>query len=177
MQTYIEKKPLVNNPDFARQRETAIGKIDYNDIDTPIVELIRNIAKLKFCFTLQCCFGHFVYDDQQNIHNIEPLKQIEGSCEIEYRIAYIAFCVDYNKAGIELLAELEKIVNIDNDYIQFGCADWFWERQKNSYVLQVQPKRLKDQDKMIVDIQEAYHLEFVKRKFFSRLSLIIENLL
>ncbi len=177
MKTYIEKKPLADNPKFSRKREDALNGLDFNAIDAPIVDLIRGMAKLPYCYTLQCCFGHFVYDKQRDIYNLEPLKQIDGPLDVEYRIAYIALCVDNNKDGIELLADLEDVVNIDKDYIQFGCAGWFWKRPVNSYVLQVQPERLKSKDKMIVDIQEAYHIEKVKTRFFGRLRKIVFGLI
>ena len=123
----------------------------------------------------QCCFGHFVYGDQLDIRNLEPLKQIDGPLDVEYRIGYIALCADNSKDGIELLAKLEDIVNLDKDYIQFGCATWFWERQINSYVLQVQPERFKDKDKMIIDIKEAHYIEKLKIRFFERLRKIIKS--
>lgn len=31
------------------------------------------------------------------------------------------------------------ITAIEPDYLQFGSADWFWERWLNSYALQVEP--------------------------------------
>ena len=114
---------------------------------------------------------------QEPPHAPLSLKQIDGPLDVEYRIAYIALCVDNNKDGIELLADLEDVVNIDKDYIQFGCAGWFWKRPVNSYVLQVQPERLKSKDKMIVDIQEAYHIEKVKTRFFGRLRKIVFGLI
>ncbi len=173
MQTYVEKKPFVDNPDFVQQRKDAIGGIDYNYIDDPVVGLISNIAKIPYCFSLQSCCGHFVYLYNRDIHDYGPLKKIDGILEVDYRIAYLALCIDNCTEGKELLSYLERVVEIDKDYIQFGCADWFWERQVNSYVLQVQPKRFKHKDRMFVEIQEAYHIEFIKRRFFGMLNLII----
>ncbi len=37
--------------------------------------------------------------------------------------------------------DLRQIPAIDPEYIQFGCAEWFWEAQVNSYALQVEPMR------------------------------------
>ncbi len=173
METYIEKKQIVENRDFSSQRKKALDGLNFEFIDVPIVDLIQDMAKLPYCFTQQCCFGHFVYAGQLDIHNFEPLKPINGRLNIEYRIAYIAFCVDNNKDGIELLKDLEDVVYLDKDYIQFGCADWFWDQQVNSYVLQVQPERLKDKDKMIIDIQEAYQIEKIKYQFFEKLRKIV----
>ena len=174
MQTYVEKKPLVDIPDFARQREEALVGIDYNYIDAPIVELVSNIAKLPYCFSLQSCYGHFIYLYNKDTHNCDRLKKIDGILEVDYRIAYLAICIDNCAEGKELLLFLEKAVEIDKDYIQFGCADWFWDRQVNSYVLQVQPERFKHKDRMFVEIQEAYHIEFIKSNFFARLNKIIK---
>jgi len=175
MQTFITKRPIIENPNFSIQRNFAHDNLNLDDIDTPIVDLIKDMAMLPYCFTQQCCYGHFVYDKQSNTHNLEPLKQIDGALDVEYRIAYIAICVDNSGEGLKLLAELEDVVNIDNANIQFGSATWFWNQQVNSYVLQVQPDRLKDKDKMIIDIQEAYHIESIKKLFFDQLKLLVKN--
>lgn len=83
----------------------------------------------------QSCYGHFIYTGQRDPHNIEPLPVTDKIARVEYRIAYIALCIENNAAGIKLLKALKEITVIDPENIQFCGADWFWERQINSYAL------------------------------------------
>ena len=172
METFIEFKPLVDNPYFLQQREKAINHLDINAIDAPIKEIIKAFSSLLCCFTLQSCYGHFLYDNQKNPNNIEPLPNLNSISNVEYRIAYIALCIRNNEQGKMLLQKLKKIPAIDPEYIQFGCADWFWQRQANSYALQVEPERYKRKDKITVNFQEALHIEKVRNEFFRRLEKI-----
>lgn len=57
--------------------------------------------------------------------------------EVEYRIAYLALCIENSAPGRMLYDSLQAIPAINPQNIQFGSAHWFWERQVNSYVLQV----------------------------------------
>jgi len=79
--------------------------------------------------------------------------------------------------GKELLGRLEQITAIDPEYIQFGCAEWFWTRQVNSYALQVEPQRFKQKDSCLVAYKEALHLEKVKQSFFIQLKQLIPKTL
>lgn len=124
-------------------------------IDTPIVELINGFNKLSYCFTLQSCYGHFVYNGQKDTHNLDPLPAKEIITPVEYRIAYIAFCIENSVSGRGLIEALKEVVAIDPENIQFCCAEWFWEKQINSYALQVEPDRFKDKDTAIIDFKEA----------------------
>lgn len=174
METFTEFKPLVNNPLFHQQREKSLNLLDINNIDAPIKEIIKDFSNLSYCFTLQSCYGHFLYDNQKNPNNIESLPESDNIIIVEYRIAYIALCIRNNEQGRMLLQELKKITSIDPDYIQFGCADWFWQRQINSYVLQVEPKRYKTKDNITVNFQEALHIEKVRNEFVRRLEKIFD---
>ena len=91
------------------------------------------------------------------------------SSEVGYRIAYIAFCIENSKLGKELFEILEKIEAIDPKNIQFCCAEWFCNRQVNSYVLQVEPDRFKRKDMAIVDFKEALHIQKIRNELFIRL--------
>lgn len=71
--------------------------------------------------------------------------------------------------------DLSDIAGIDEPYIQFGCAEWFWERQINSYVLQVEPEQFKAQDRAEVDFQEALQVEAVRNAFFAQLRRLISD--
>ena len=73
METFTEFKPFVDNLFYQKQREKFLKRLDINTIDTPIIEIVNSFAKLPFCFTLQSCYGHFVYKNQKNPKNVEPL--------------------------------------------------------------------------------------------------------
>jgi hypothetical protein len=177
METFSAPKELLENPHYLGQREHSLRSLDLNAIDVPLKEMIRSFAKLPYCFTLQCCFGHFLYTGQVNRHNLEPLPVSDNTTTIEYKIAYVAVCIENSRLGKELLERLGKIPALDPEYIQFGCAEWFWARQVNSYALQVEPQRFKDKDTCVVAYKEALHLEKVKQSFFIQLNQLIREAL
>ena len=175
METFTKFKPLIKNPIFHQQRKIALNRLDINTIDAPIIDIIKGFSNLSYCFTLQSCYGHFLYDDHTKLNNIESLPKSDNIYNVEYRIAYIAFCIRNSEQGRMLLQELKKITSIDSDYVQFGCANWFWHRQVNSYALQVEPERYKTKDKITVNFQEALHIEKVRNEFVRRLEKIFDR--
>jgi hypothetical protein len=98
-----------------------------------------------------------------------PLPVTDTISKVEYRIAYICFCVENSAEGRGFLKILKGITDIDPDNIQFCSAEWVWERQVNTYALQVEPDRFKRQDTAELDYQEALHVEKIRNEFFSRL--------
>ena len=176
METFAELKEFAENPHYQIQKQKALSDLTDDIIDMPIVDLINGYNKLPYCFTLQSCYGHFVYHDQKDTHNLEPLPVKGAIDKVEYRIAYIAFCIEDNHLGRELFESFKKIITIDPENVQFCCAEWFWERQVNSYALQVEPDRFKHKDTAIVDFKEALNIEKIRNKFFARLYDLIENL-
>jgi len=72
------------------------------------------------------------------------------------------------KSGRELYRKLEDMTGFDPGYIQFGSALWFWERQVNSYVLQVEPERFKKRDTARLTYREALRVEKARNAFFAR---------
>ena len=138
-------------------------------LDRPIVGLINEWNKVSCCFTLQSCYGHFVYQGQNDIYNIDPLPVKDTLFKVEYRIAYIAFCLENSSLGRKMLNSLKEVMTIDPEYVQFFCAEWFWETQLNSYVLQVEPDRFKHKDTAIIDSHEAMHIEKIRNEFFVQL--------
>lgn len=172
VETWAESREFVDNPHYHEQRQESSSRLDISTIDAPIVEIIAGFAELPHCFTLQSCYGHFLYDDQRNPNNIEPLPIADSIKSVEYRIAYIALCIQNSDPGRALFHDLGKVPTIDPQYIQFGCAEWFWKRQVNSYVLQVEPKRYMTKDRVSVDYREALHIEKIRNEFFSRLERI-----
>ncbi|MCP4723575.1 MAG: hypothetical protein GY863_00990 [bacterium] len=175
METFTEIKPLVNNPLFQHQRERALGSLDITKIDHPLIDLIDGFSRIQYCFTMQCCYGHFVHEYQKDENNIEPLSSLQSVKEIRYRIAYITFCIENSKQGKQLFHDLKTLTSIDPANVQFGCADWFWQRQVNSYALQVEPDRFKTQDESVIEIEEALLLEKIRKEFFDQLGRTINK--
>ena len=166
---------MVRNPYFHEQRQRALRNLDMDMIDAPIAEIIDAFARLPFCFTQQCCFGHFLYAGQKDRHSTEPLPVSDTIGTIEYRIAYVAICIENSASGTNLLKRLKRIPAIDPEYIQFGCAEWFWKQQVNSYALQVEPKRHMTKDTCRVEYNEALHIENVKNQFFNNLNELTQQ--
>jgi hypothetical protein len=169
METFTVPKELVKNIYYKEQRRKYQAKLNESMIDTPIIELIKLINHLPYCFTLQCCYGHFIYNDQRDPHNLKTLPHTDKIEQVEYRIAYIAFCIENSTSGRNLMTDINQITAIDLDNIQFCSAEWFWERQVNSYALQVEPNWFKHKDKAILDYQEALHIEKIRNEFFVQL--------
>jgi len=175
LETFTELKELTENPHYHVQRQKSLGDFTDDMIDQPIIALIKGFNKLPYCFTLQCCYGHFVYNDQKDSHNFELLPVKDTIVKVEYRIAYIAFCIEKSLLGSELFETLKSITTIDPENIQFCCAEWFWKRQVNSYALQVGPDRFKRKDAAILDYADALHIEKIRNEFFLRLYDLVEN--
>lgn len=175
METFTELKALVENPHYQVQKQKSFSNLNDDMIDAPIVELINGFNKLPNCFTLQSCYGHFVYNGQKDTHNLDPLPAKGIIAQVEYRIAYIAFCIENSASGRRLFEVLKKITAIDPENVQFCCAEWFWKKQINSYALQVEPDRFKCKDTAIIDFKEALHIEKIRNTFFTRLYELFEN--
>lgn len=156
----------MENPDFQKQKRKALSRLASERIDRPLANLVRKLNGLPHCFTLQCCYGHFVYDGQNDVHNLDPLPTDRDIGVVEYRIAYVALCVEASGRGRNMLEELKKIVRVDPENVQFGCAGWFWERQVNSYVMQVEPQRFKNADTASLRLREALRVEQIRNAFF-----------
>jgi hypothetical protein len=175
VETFTELKELAENPHYQDQRQRSLAGLSDEMIDAPIIDLINDFNKLPYCFTLQSCCGHFLYNGQNDSYNLEPLPITDTIAKVEYRIAYIAFCIENSVSGRELFDSLKEITAIDPDNVQFCCAEWFWKRQVNSYALQVEPDRFKRKDTAIVDFKEALHIEKIRNEFFIRLYELLEN--
>ena len=169
METFSAPKAFCANPDFGLQREKQLKALEAAEVDAPVVDIISALNSLPHCFTLQSCYGHFLYPGQEDPHNLEPLPAMGGAARVEYRIAYVAFCIDAGAPGRRLRDALGEIPTIDPEYIQFGSAEWFWERQVNSFALQVEPDRFKHQDKAVLGWEEALRVERIRNVFFDHI--------
>jgi hypothetical protein len=176
LETFTVLKELVENPNYQTQKQKILCALTDDMIDMPIIGLINGFNKLPYCFTLQSCYGHFVYNGQKDSHNLEPLPVTEIIAKVEYRIAYIAFCIENSLMGKELFESLKEIETIDPENVQFCCAEWFWKKQFNSYALQVEPDRFKHKDMAILDYKEALHIEKIRSEFFICLYKLLGNL-
>lgn len=167
---------MVVDPTYKDRRRQYLSELNIGELDAPIADLIDDLCDFPFCYTIQSCFGHFVYPGQEDPHNVQPLPSTSKIHSVEYRIAYIAICLEDSQSGREFLNWLKQIPEIDPDYIQFGCAEWFWERNQNSYVLQVEPAEHMLKDKCTVDFQEALHIETVRNQFYDRLKTLVSRI-
>jgi hypothetical protein len=175
LETFTEPKALVENPHYQDQRQKCLADLSDGMLDDPIIELVNAFNKLPYCFTLQSCYGHFIYNGQNDPHNLEPLPIKDTIARVEYRIAYIALCIENSDWGRMLFNALREITIIDPENIQFCCAEWFWKRQVNSYALQVEPDRLKYEDKAILDYKEALKIEKIRNEFFVQLKELLQK--
>ena len=174
LETYVDLKAFSDNPGFKAQRQASLDQYDRTTIDPPMVEIIEGFMKRPHCFTLQSCYGHFLYQGQTDLKNTATLPISGKITDVDYRIAYIALCIENSQSGRDLFGELEKIQVIDPDYIQFGCADWFWKKQVNSFVIQVEPERHRNMDRIIVGFKEARHIEKVRNDVLDQLRKIVK---
>ena len=176
MQTFTECRPMTVDPFYKNRRKLCLNKLSIDELDAPIVGLIDDLCKFPFCFTIQSCFGHFLCQGQEDPNNIQPLPSPGKICSVEYRIAYIAICIEDSHSGRKFLRWIKQFADLDPLYVQYGCAEWFWERYPNSYVLQVEPERDLQNDKCTVDFQEALHIEKVRNKLYDDLMTLVSNI-
>jgi len=174
LETYVDLKAFADNPGFKAQKQVSLDQYDRTTIDPPMVEIIEGFMKRPHCFTLQSCYGHFLYPGQTDPENTVALPVSGKITDVDYRIAYVALCIENNQSGRDLFGKLGKIQAIDTDYIQFGCADWFWKNQVNSFVIQVEPERYKKKDRMIIGYTEARHIERVRNDVLKRFRKIVK---
>ena len=160
---------MVENPHYPEQKKKCLDRLSGEMIDPPILDIIQGFNQLPFCFTLQACYGHFIHDGQKDPHNLDSLPVLSSKTRVEYRIAYIAFCIESSVSGNLFLTRLEELTRIDPQNIQLCCAEWFWQRQVNSFALQVEPDRFKKKDSTILDYPEALVIEKIRAVFFDRL--------
>jgi hypothetical protein len=109
LETYIEPKELTENPDYKMQRQETLTGLSYATIDAPIIKTIKGLNELPCCFTIQSCYGHFLYKGQEDLYVTIDI--------VEYRIAYIALCVENSNSGRRLLNDLKTLTKIDPENI------------------------------------------------------------
>ncbi len=173
METFTGPRELVDNPGFREQRARALSLLTDDMIDPPILDVVRAVNSLSFCFTMQSCFGHFVPEGRPDEESFDrlPQERIEGP--IRYRIAYLAFCVENSLPGWNFLKMMQALALRDPANIQFGSADWFWKDQVDSYAVQVEPERFSRQDTAVLDFEEAMVIEKARDGFYGNLRTVL----
>jgi len=175
METLTAPKEFVENPNFKEQRLKSLSDLVDDIIDGPLVEIINGFKQLPYCFTLQSCYGHFLYPGQKNPANLESLPVTKSIDRVKYRIAYISFCIENSESGKRFFEALKDITLIDPGNVQFCSAEWFWKRRVNSYALQVEPDRFKHKDSAILDYKEALYIEKIRNEFFVQLGALLQR--
>ena len=176
METFTKFRPMIVDPRYQDRRRQRLNKLNIDEVDAPIAGLINDLCEFPFCFTIQSCFGHFLYAGKEDPNNIDPLPSTNDINTAEYRIVYIALCVENSRPGREFLRWLEQIPEIDPQYIQFGCAEWFGEKDPIAYVLQIEPEKFLLKDKCTVDFVEALHIEKVRNAFYDRFRMLVSKI-
>jgi hypothetical protein len=175
LETFAEPREIVENPRYERDRRRVMSAFESQSIDSPILDVIQELAGLPHCFTLQSCYGHFVYAAQPDPHNLAVLPA-EDVGPVRYRIAYVALCIEQGAAGGRLRRALGEIPTIDPEYVQFGSPGYFWDRFPNSYALQVEPERFMLEDAAVIGHREALHVQRVRDRFFQRLRELVDDI-
>ena len=176
METFAEAREFVTHPSYRNDRRSVISGINLRRVDAPIRDIIKAMRKLSQCFTLQCCYGHFVWEEQPDPHNLAILP-LKYKGQFRYRIAYLAFCVENSSKGAHLRDRFAAICNIDEEYVQFGSPYWFWQQYPNTYALQVEPNRFALRDEAILGHAEAVHVQSVRDLFYHRVRELVIDLI
>jgi hypothetical protein len=172
METFTQPRQLVENAGYADERQAALEALDLTAVDESIVDIVEAFALLPYCYTLQCCAGHFVTAPGQDEHSLAPIPS-GHSGSVRYRIAYVAFCVENSEPGRALLERLSRIPAVDPAYIQFGSADWFWDQWVDSYTLQVEPAAHRFKDQVALTVGEALRTQRARDGFFEELRRVL----
>ncbi len=172
METFTKARDFVTDRGYVRARQKALAALNKSALDKPIADIVSGFCALPHCFTLQCCYGHFLCDPAQDRHCLDPVP-LAFSGRATYRLAYIALCLEYSPGGQALRQSLVRLTAIDPRRVQFGSADWFWERWVNSYVLQVEPAAQMTKDEVILGAPEARRIQWVRDLLYQKLRVLL----
>jgi hypothetical protein len=157
---------------FAGDRARVGSSLSLSGIDPPIRDVIARLRRLPHCFTLQSCYGHFVWAGQPDDANLERLPA-DATDPVRYRIAYLALCIENSRDGRRLREALNALCALDAEYVQFGSPEWFWEQYPNSYAVQVEPQRFENCDEVLISPGEALHVQKTRDALFAKLRELI----
>jgi len=174
METYTDCKPFIDIPNFKEDRRNILDTLEVGGIDPLLVPLVQKINRLPYVFSLQCCHGHFLWKNGQEIKTLEPLETDKW---VTYRLAYIALCIENSSSGRRLQKRLMNIpLFINQDNIQFCSAQWFWDQWPNSYALQIMPERFKAFDSALITYAEAREIAKIRDACFAYLDEFVTNI-
>jgi len=174
METYTDCKPFIDNPNFKEDRRNILDNLEVGGMDLPLIPLVQKINRLPYVFSLQCCHGHFLWQNGKEIKTLEPL---ETDTSVTYRLAYIALCIENSSSGRRLQQRLMNIpLFINQDNIQFCSAQWFWDQWPNSYALQIMPERFKAFDSALTTYAEAREIAKIRDACFAYLDEFVTNI-
>jgi hypothetical protein len=177
VQAFTEPRIPEPNQDFARQREEALVRLDLEGLDCPLRDLVSRLAEMPCCFPVESCCGHYAILDGGRRRVFDSLPPLNGSTtSVLYRVAHVALCLDDSPSGRDLLRELRAVPAIAPERVQFGCVDHLWERQINTFVLQVVPWPHRFVDDVLLLPAEATEVEEARRWFFNRLDDLVRDL-
>jgi len=172
VETFTEPRALVRHAGYAADRRAALDALDLSAVDPPVADIVEAFLPLPYCFTLQACYGHFLTAPGQDEHSLGPVPEgYTGS--VRYRIAYVAFCSEDTERGRAFLERLSRVPEVEPAYVQFGCADWFWDQWPNSYTLQVEPVAHRFKDQAVLTAGEAMQTQRARDKFFEELRRLL----
>lgn len=174
METFTAPREFVEDPGFRLARERALAALDLGTIDAPIVDVVAGFAALPYCYPMQSCYGHFLCHPGQDPRTLDPVPSGQVG-QVRYRIAYVALCLEDSARGRRLRESLARIATLDPDFIQFGCADWFWEhcRVVNTYALQVEPAAQRMKDEAVLTPAEALRTQGARDLFFAEIRAML----
>lgn len=180
METLTHPKEMVKDGSFAEKRTQALQQLRMSNIDPPIRDIIKDLKRLRHCFTVQSCHGHLIKQNKAGeiVQRIDPVALGLPETGL-YQIAYLTLVLENSQAGRQLFQYLSDISLLDDQYFQFGSADWFWNSQGffNSYVIQVAPYRYRHQDRFCMDCKEAVRWLDARDVFFEEIRKWLDNLL
>ncbi len=177
MLTFIKPRQMVQDPSFVSRKKSIKSSLNISTIDFQIENLIKEIYNLSFCYTVQSCYGHII----RGVPNLHTLERIEITGKLPkiatYQVAYIAIVIENSNSGNKLFNNLLNIPFIDQKFIHFGSAEWFWDDQgfNNSYVIQVIPSESKYLDHFNMNQESAIQWVSARTKFFQELERLFEK--
>jgi hypothetical protein len=172
VETFTSAKAFEQDSGFVQARQESLSALNLAAIDAPIRDIVDAFNRIPYGFTLQCCCGHLLWYPEQDPRSLEPVPAGFGG-SVTYRIAYFAFCLENSEAGKALRDSLARLGVLAAGFIQFGSADWFWDRWPNSYVLQVMPDACMQQDEALLEPAGALHTRLARDLLFEELRQLV----
>jgi len=118
---------FVENARYSQERQDTLAALALGSIDEPLMDLVSGFATLSHCFTLQCCYGHFVWKSAKAPHTLERIpSNVVGP--VTYRIAYVAFCIESSRQGRDLRQVLAQLSEAGEAFRTQQARDLFFQR-------------------------------------------------